>query len=118
VVEAEFKGITWLEDIPIEEYDPDPGKPFSIELSVLIGPKDAPGEELFLVDVSNALFLRQEAAHSGPRLVVSTILVERFRVDAVERIVRSFCAGCRGESWHEVALKLTRLGRWEYEGLV
>ncbi len=116
-IEAEFKGISWLESFPIEQYAPDPARPFSIELGLRIGPKGRPGEEIFFVDVSNALFLSDEAHNLGPRLVVSTILVETFSVEGVEQIVRDFCKTCRGRTWHEVALHLMRLGRWEYEGM-
>jgi len=117
LIEAEFKGISWLESYPIDQYQPDPSRPFSIELSLRIGPKGLPGEEIFLVDVSNALFLSNEARDLGPHLVVSTILVQTFSVAVVERIVRDFCKTCRGRTWHEVALLLMRLGRWEYEGM-
>jgi hypothetical protein len=117
LIEAEFKGISWLENYPIEQYTPDPSKPFSIELTLRIGPKGQRGEELFLVDVSNALFLADEARERGPHVVVSTIVVEEFSVAGVERIVRDFCKTCRGQTWHEVALLLMRLGRWEFEGM-
>ncbi len=86
-------------------------------MALRIGPKGLPGEEIVLVDVSNALFLAEEARDLGPRLVVSTIVVETFSVAVVERIVREFCKTCRGSTWHDVALRLTRLGRWEYEGM-
>lgn len=115
LIEAEFKGISWLENYPIEQYIPDPSKPLSIELTLRIGPKGLRGEELFLVDVSNALFLADEARERGPHVVVSTIVVQEFSVAGVERIVRDFCKKCRGRTWHEVALLLMRLGRWEYE---
>jgi hypothetical protein len=117
LIEPEFKAIDWLEDFPIEQYAPDPSKPFSIELSLIIGAKGLPGEDVFFVDVSNALFLACQARDLGPQLVVSTILVEEFSVAEVERIVRDFCKKCRGKTWHEVALLLMRLARWEYEGM-
>lgn len=118
MIEAEFKAIDWLEPYPIEEYRPDPSKPFSVELTVLIGPKSLPGEEIFLVDVCNPLFLAEELNHGGPRLVATTIVVREFSVPIVEQIVRDYCKNCRGETWKEVALLLMRLGRWEFEGMV
>jgi hypothetical protein len=30
LIEAEFKEIEWYEDYPIEQYAPDPTKPFSV----------------------------------------------------------------------------------------
>ncbi len=117
MIEAEFRGFEWLEDYPIEQYSPDPSRPFSIELTLLIGPKGLPGEEIFLVDVSNALFLSEELREIGARVLSSTILVEEFSVAVVEGVVREFCRTCRGQTWHEVALLLMRLGRWEYEGM-
>jgi hypothetical protein len=117
LVQAEFRSISWLEPYPIEQYKPDPSEPFSIELTVLIGPKGLQGEEIFYVDVSNVLFLEQELRHSGPHAISSTILVDEFSVEAIERILREFCGTCRGRTWHDVALMLMRLGRWEYEGM-
>lgn len=116
-VEAEFKGITWLENFPIDQYAPDPSKRFSITLSMYIGPKDLPGAEIFYVDVSNGHFLADEVRACGSHVVRSTILVEEFSVVEIERVVREFCKTCHGETWHEVTLLLMRLGRWEYEGM-
>ena len=116
-IQAEFRGISWIEPYPIQQYCPDPAMPFSIELALLIGPKDLPGEELFLVDISNALFIAQEIDELGPRLLATTIVMREFSVAAVERIVRDFCTKCRGKTWHDVALLLMRLGRWEFEGM-
>lgn len=117
-VEAEFKGISWVETYPIEEYSPDPTKPFSIELTLLIGPKGLPGEEIFLVDISNILFLAQELNELGPRLLATTIMMREFSVMAVEKIVRDYCKTCRGHTWRDVAILLMRLGRWEFEGII
>jgi hypothetical protein len=89
----------------------------SIELSLRIGPKGQRGEELFLVDVSNALFLADERASAGRISSLARLSFEKFTVARVERIVREFCKTCRGQTWHEVALLLMRLGRWEYEGM-
>lgn len=118
LIEAEFRDIEWLEETPIEQYKPDPTKAFSIELQVLIGPKGGRGEEIFLVDVSNALFLADEVRARGPHVAVSTIVVDEFRPAEIERVIREFCATCRGRTWREVVACLMRLGRWEYEGMV
>jgi hypothetical protein len=116
-MEAELKQISWAELTPLDQYQPDPTKPFSVEVTLHIGPKDGRGAELFYVDVSNLAFLSVELS-AGARLLQHTILVEDFVITDVERIVRDFCRTCKGQTWHEVALLLMRLGRWEYEGML
>jgi hypothetical protein len=117
-MEAELKQVSWAEPTPLDQYQPDPTKPFSVEVTLHIGPKDGRGVDLFYVDVSNPAFLSVQLNAEGARLLQHTILVDDFLITDVERIVRDFCRTCTGETWHEVALLLMRLGRWEYEGIL
>ena len=91
--------------------------PFSLELGVSIGPKGMPGEEIFYVNVMNSSFLAEEVRRSGAQLITGAIVLDTFSLTAIETIVAEYCAGCRGETWRDVVWLLSRLGKWEYEGM-
>ena len=58
--------------------------------------------------------LAQEAAQ-GPVLGLHRIVMARFDYAALASTIRDFCERCEGTTWPEVAHRVARLGRWEFE---
>jgi hypothetical protein len=46
------------------------------------------------------------------------VFVKEFSYSRLEQFVGGYCTGCEGNSWQEVAEKLSRLGHWEFEDYV
>jgi hypothetical protein len=44
--------------------------------------------------------------------------VKEYDFPALKSFVEGYCLNCSGETWQEVAEKLGRLGKWEFEDYV
>jgi hypothetical protein len=91
-----------------------PNGDFGIFVQALIGPKGAIGAESFEIAVCTpGWFATQMTTGIAPGIHV--LFMTRFDYDLLNRFVSSYCENCTGNSWAEVAQKLTRLGKWEFE---
>jgi hypothetical protein len=43
------------------------------------------------------------------------LLVEDYNINRVEAFLKDYARQCEGESWRVVALKLSRIAKWEFE---
>ena len=100
-MQAELRGF-YNNDSPeldLESFAPDDRENFGVSVRAFIGPKDGPGEEMF-------------DSSSAPR---AGWLLTRWDFGVLDRALRDLAAHTRGETWEEVATKLSRWGRWEFE---
>jgi hypothetical protein len=90
---------------------------FAFLVSLSVGPSDGPGEETFGVQVCTPEWLvrrcNEEAFVDVRHTIVTTI------AGYSEAGLRSYLTRrveqATGETWHEVAEKVARLGYWEFE---
>lgn len=104
-------------------FDPDPRElsanpaEFAFLARLYVGPSDGPGEESFDVQVCTPEWLAarcdEQGFVDGRHIVVTTL------GGYSEPSLRAFLTGRvenqSGESWHEVAEKVARMGLWEFE---
>jgi hypothetical protein len=64
------------------------------------------------------LSILRSVRRSGLRPGRHFLFVNNFNYSALESYVRDFCYSCEGASWHAVAEKVGRLGKWEFEDYV
>jgi hypothetical protein len=85
-------------------------------LQAMFGPDDGPGEESFEIVVCTPSWLAQELAESGGILMGRHYLfVGRYDLNKIKQFVLDYAKDCGGNTWREVAQKLGRLGKWEFE---
>jgi hypothetical protein len=102
-------------DVPdLRSWSPDQG-PAAILVQLMVGPDDGRGEESFDVTLCTADWLGQRARSEGIVDGRHHVVVSDFNYDDVERYFRSRVAACEGSSWQDVAAKVARIGRWEFE---
>ena len=84
---------------------------------LMVGPNDGPGEESFDVEVCTPEWLARRCAAEGfvdgRHTVVTT--VDAFTEDGLRSFLARRVETLSGETWHEVAGKVARLGFWEFE---
>jgi Immunity protein 8 len=101
----------------LENWTPEPGSEhkFGFLLQVLVGPSDGPGEESFDVVVCTPDWLHakypQDAVLSGR----DHLIVFEYDFARLRDYIASFAESCGGSSWEDIALKLSRLGHWEFD---
>lgn len=114
---AELKGLDSA-DAPahdIAAYTPADAGHFGLNVTASIGPAGEEGAELFSFTVCSASWLKAQSLQKGFVFQRHTLLLERWDPDLVQRSLSDLCLRTEGESWHEVAVKLSRFGRWEFE---
>jgi len=91
-----------------------PNGPFGFLLQAMVGPQGADGEEAFDVVVCTPEWLGSHM--NGPiQPGRHFLLVRDYSYEAVEYYLRAFCVSCQGNTWPEVARRVGRIGKWEFE---
>lgn len=95
-----------------------PGEVFCLSLRALIGPKGSTGEESFDFEVCSPAWLASEVERNGVVSGRFCLFMAKYDYGAVERYVSKRVAQATGSNWPEVAAKLARWSRWEFEDYV
>jgi hypothetical protein len=103
--------------------DPDPRHlpadpaEFSLLARLIVGPSDGPGEESFDVEVCSPERLARRCATEGfidgRHTIITT--VDAFSEQGLRSFLTRHVENASGDTWHEVANKVARLGHWEFE---
>ena len=111
-VRAQLRSLFSPDADPLHQFAPD--GPFGILVMAMIGPADGPGEESFDFMLCTPDWfssnLKDDITNGRHHL-----FVRQFDYSRLRSFVEAYCAGCSGKSWKEVAEKLSRLGKWEFE---
>jgi hypothetical protein len=96
-------------------YRPEPADDFGLLLQVFAGPEGAEGEEAFDLILCTPKWL--ERTHDESDVVSGRhhLIVFRYDYDRLVRALEVQCQSAEGESWQDVAAKLSRFARWEFE---
>jgi hypothetical protein len=114
---AELRGF-YINDAPEvdpEVFEPDDAETFGVSITAFVGPNDEGGEEMFDFVVCSARWLAEHPPEKGFWFLRNHLLLTRWDYGVLDRALRDLCAHTHGETWHEVATKLSRWGYWEFE---
>ena len=114
-MEATLKRLYSSEVADIERYQPEEDDNFGFVLRALVGPMGEPGEESFDVTVCTPKWLAERHGTSEIILGLHKIIVFRYDYSGLRRFIEKYLARCSGNSWAEVARKVSLLGQWEFE---
>jgi len=112
---AELKRLHSPDVENLESYVPNQINNFGFLLQVMAGPKNAPGEESFDVVVCTPDWLKRQYKSSDVVVGRHYLIVFEYDYGRLRRFLQEYCEQCFGETWPEVANKLNRLGKWEFE---
>ena len=106
-------------DIDERVFWPDEEDCFCFAVDALVGPDGEPGEEAFGFRVCTPKWIATRMINRdfvdfgvfGKNLII----VKEYDWDAIRKMVATLCANTTGKDWQEVASKLSRFGRWEFE---
>jgi hypothetical protein len=108
-----FYSVDVREDL--EEFRPEDGENFGLPVTAFVGPNNRGGEEMFDFFVCSARWLAEHPPEKGFWFLRNYLLLTRWDHGVLDRALRDLCARAEGETWNEVATKLSRYGRWEFE---
>ncbi|MBB5036170.1 immunity 8 family protein [Prosthecobacter dejongeii] len=114
MMRAELKRLHYP-DMDIESFWPDDPECFHFLMQAMIGPEGTDTEESFDFEVSTPKWLLQHRASQCAVFGHHMILAFDYDLKAIEARVRSLCSRTTGETWEQIASKLSQFGRWEFE---
>jgi hypothetical protein len=89
---------------------------FCVPLQVDFGPEGEQGVDQFDMLVCSPAWVA-ERSKEGPFFGSEYLVVSRFDIDEIERLLRELTEQCIGYSWSEVAKKLSKFAHWECEDM-
>jgi hypothetical protein len=114
-VRAEIKGIISPDVGDLSVYSPNDPDVFGFLAQLLIGPKHAESQESFEVMVCTPKWLSENFPKDRIVLGCHHLIVFEYNYRALMKYLNRYVETLDGETWHELAQKLTRLGAWEFE---
>lgn len=114
---AELKGLDTgdSEDGDLRTFRPDDVEHFMLGVTASVGPAGQRGAELFQFTVCSPSWLAANPSPNGYEFLRHTLLLTRWDFELVERAIGDLCRRTEGDTWSDVALKLSRFGYWEFE---
>jgi Immunity protein 8 len=111
---SEVRNIMSTEIFDLENYRPDDHENFSFSLTITVGPLGEAGGDLFDIDVCTPKWL---LARQDDDIVLGKgkIIVYRCDMKMILKRVSALFEGCIGKDWNDIAIKLSRVGHWEFE---
>ena len=80
-----------------------------------VGPKDQPVQESFGVTVCTPRWLLSKYDENQMILGKDKLIVFKFNMEAILNRIKRLFNNCGGNDWNEIAIKLSRIGHWEFE---
>ena len=112
----ELRGLSSPDLLDMRSSMPDEPDDFCILVEALIGPVDGPGAESFGFLVCTPRWLSREVvARSRVTFGKHYLFVAHYDYDILWGSISLLCQRIRGATWREVAERLSKYGRWEFE---
>lgn len=106
-------------DVPnLETYCPENRENFGILVQAMFGPFGIDGEESFDFLVCTPEWLAQRLSANVIYSGRHHLICARYDYFRLTEYVKNYAEKIAGENWKEVASKLARLGKWEFEDYV
>ena len=114
-MKPEIKSIYSFDVEDLETYKPTDPTSFAFHLRLIAGPQSEPGEESFDMKVCTPKWLLEN--HGAEEVIIGRhlLIVMEYNYRRIVKRIKEFCDTCTGDTWTEVAEKLSRLGYWEFE---
>ncbi len=115
MMKAEIRRFHSPDAMDLDSWAPEDKACFGIVVQAIIGPKDGIGEESFDFVICSPKWLEAMVSKAGSMLVRHHLLVQTFDLAEVKETIGSVVRGADGQDWIEIANKIARYGKWEFE---
>lgn len=114
-MKAELKRLHSPDIYDLENYQPENAENFAFLLQAMVGPEGEEGEESFDIEVCTPKWLEETYDIDDVIIGRHHLVVREYSFQRIVHSIKEFLRDCSGENWNEVAEKVSRLGRWEFE---
>ncbi|MCC3381255.1 Imm8 family immunity protein [Paenibacillus farraposensis] len=88
---------------------------FAVDVQIDIGPYNSEGADTFSFRVISPKRLEQYLDGNNVEIGRGIFIMKDYNIGAIQSQVNRLLDKCRGDSWIEVAILLSRYFHWEYE---
>jgi hypothetical protein len=114
-MEAFLKGLYSSDIADVESYQPEKEDNFGFVLRAVVGPMGEPGEESFDITICTPKWLAERYGTAQIVLGLHKVIVFRYAYSGLRRFIEKYLTRCSGDTWAEIAQKVSLLGQWEFE---
>ncbi len=115
-MQAVLKSLHSTDVAQVENYLPHEEDNFGFTLRAMVGPMDGEGEESFDIVVCTPKWLMEKYGASDVLLGLHKLIFFKYDYLRLRQFVEKYLMRCSGNTWEEVAQKVSLLGQWEFEG--
>jgi len=101
--------------LDFSSYYPEEVDNFGFLLQAIIGPEGTEVEESFEIKVVTPKWLGKRAAERKIFHLRHHLIVKEYDLPLIHRFINNFIERSSAETWEKAVLRLSQLGRWEFE---
>jgi hypothetical protein len=102
-------------DVDLHTYAPTKAADVGILVQIMVGPAEGPGEESFDVVVCTPRWLERRVREEGPLLGRHHVVMEEYDAARMRIFLTEEIESLEAPTWPELASKIGRIGKWEFE---
>ena len=111
---SEVKNIISPDIVDFQNYWPEDPENFAFLISTRVGPRGEPTEESFDMVVCTPKWLLNKYGEDAVILGQNKLIVFDFDMERILARIRKLFDNRPGKDWSEIAIKLSRIGHWEF----
>lgn len=105
-------------DVDLDSYVPLDLRNVGVLVQIMVGPENVSGEESFDIVVCTPRWLETWVAEDGPLIGRHHLIVDRWDYARIRLYLTTLVEGVDAPSWEELASRLGRFAKWEFEDYV
>lgn len=107
----------WIDssDFCLAEYRPNDQDVFSIWINIRVGSDSCQGTNDYQLLVCTPEWIKKECAFVKSMWGRHLLIVHTYDFDLIKKMISEYVEGCTGETFFEIAEKISRVAAWEYE---
>ncbi len=114
-MKAEVKNIESPDILNLKEYWPEDETSFSFYLELSVGISSQEGEEIFGITVCTPKWLLENHRTDEVLFLRHYLLVFEYNYNRITEELKKKIQNLSAGSWNELALKVSKIGYWEFE---
>jgi len=116
-MQAVLKSLHSPDVYDLKTYLPDEEDNFGFLLEASIGSANGEAADIFSIMVCTPKWLMETYRPSDMMLGLHKIIVFKYDYVQLQHFIEKYLRHCSGDTWEEIARKVSLLGQWEFENM-
>jgi hypothetical protein len=115
-MKAKLKALHSPDVVDLVTWQPEDHSDFDFLVQALFGPENEQGAETFDIRVCSPERFAREFGEGEVRTGQHILFMSGYHYERLRNFLERYCHHCEADTWPEVAMKLSHLGHWEFDG--